>query len=59
VLEDWTPPYPGLCLYYPGNRLVPAGLKAFVEVLREVTQQTGGGTAAGGRPVKPCACDCA
>lgn len=38
VLEDWTPPYPGLCLYYPGNRLVPAGLKAFVEVLRETTR---------------------
>lgn len=34
VLEDWTPPYPGLCLYYPGNRLMPAGLKAFVEILR-------------------------
>lgn len=20
ILEEWTPPYPGLCLYYPGRR---------------------------------------
>jgi len=42
VLEDWTPAYPGLCLYYPGHRHVPAGLRAFVEVLREVTGKEAG-----------------
>jgi DNA-binding transcriptional LysR family regulator len=34
--EDWCPPIPGLFLYYPGHRHVPATLRAFIEVLREV-----------------------
>ncbi len=36
VLEAWCPPIPGLALYYPGHRHVPPGLRAFIEVLREV-----------------------
>ena len=36
VLDDWCPWIPGLCLYYPGHRHVPAGLKAFIEVLKEI-----------------------
>lgn len=35
VLEDWTPPAAGLFLYYPSRKLMPAGLRAFVEMLRD------------------------
>jgi DNA-binding transcriptional LysR family regulator len=31
VLAEWTPPFPGVCLYYPRQRLPSAGLKAFIE----------------------------
>jgi DNA-binding transcriptional LysR family regulator len=31
VLTDWTPSFPGLCLYYPRQRLPSAGLAAFIE----------------------------
>jgi DNA-binding transcriptional LysR family regulator len=36
VLEDWCPPIPGLFLYYPGHRHVPPGLRAFIDVLKDV-----------------------
>ena len=36
VLDEWCPRIPGLFLYYPGHRQVPPGLRAFIDVLREV-----------------------
>jgi DNA-binding transcriptional LysR family regulator len=35
VLEDWSPAYPGLCLYYPSRRNMPARLRAFIELIRQ------------------------
>lgn len=35
LLEDWSPPFDGLCLYYASWRQVPMPLKAFIAVLRE------------------------
>ena len=35
VLEDWCPAFPGFHLYYPSRRQVPAGLRAFIEMVRE------------------------
>ena len=36
VLGDWTPPYPGLCLYYPTHRHLAAAMRAFTEMIREL-----------------------
>jgi DNA-binding transcriptional LysR family regulator len=38
VLEDWTVSSGGLALYYPANRYAPAGLRAFVALIREVVK---------------------
>jgi DNA-binding transcriptional LysR family regulator len=40
VLEDWTPPFPGLRLYYPPHRQMTAGLRAFVDMLKEENRRT-------------------
>lgn len=46
VLEDWTPPFPGLRLYYPGHGHMIAGLRAFVDMLREERKSAAKGKAA-------------
>lgn len=34
LLGAWTPPYAGLCFYYPQARLTTAGMRALVDIVR-------------------------
>jgi len=43
VLEDSSPSFEGLYLYYPGHRQVPAALRALIDMIR---------TARGSAPVR-------
>ena len=38
VLESWWPSFSGPYLYYPGRRLLPAPLRAFVDFIRKEAQ---------------------
>jgi DNA-binding transcriptional LysR family regulator len=44
VLNRWMPSEPGLCLYYPGRRNIPASLRAFISVIREIEPPADDGT---------------
>lgn len=37
LLEPWCPPLPGLCLYFPANRHMPASLRALVDMIKART----------------------
>lgn len=52
VLDAWSPPLPGLCLYFPPHRHVSAGLRAFVALIRESDQARGAGISPRKRPTK-------
>jgi DNA-binding transcriptional LysR family regulator len=44
VLEPWWPRFSGPFLYYPGRRLVPAPLRAFVDFIRNDNAEAGANT---------------
>jgi DNA-binding transcriptional LysR family regulator len=48
ILKDWTPPFPGFYLYYPGRRQMPPALRAFVDFVtrhgRDLARRGGGKT---------------
>jgi DNA-binding transcriptional LysR family regulator len=35
LLPEWSPTFPGLCLYYPANRHQPAALRLFVAMIAD------------------------
>jgi DNA-binding transcriptional LysR family regulator len=43
VLPQWSPQLPPLRLYYPGHRNVPAGMRAFLALIRELYGSDGQG----------------
>ncbi|MNI13444.1 HTH-type transcriptional regulator DmlR [compost metagenome] len=43
VLADWTPPFAGVCLYYPRQKLPSAGLRAFIDHC-QIERRRGGGS---------------
>jgi len=41
VLEDWTLPFPGICLYYRDRRTAPARLRALIDLVHEIGVKSG------------------
>lgn len=40
VLEEWTPPFPGLCLYFSSRRHLPAAVRSFIDLARAMTRKS-------------------
>src|SRR6202030_2599241 len=47
VLEDWSPSFEGLFLYYPGHRRAPPALRVLIDMMR-----ASGGSARAARSLK-------
>jgi DNA-binding transcriptional LysR family regulator len=41
VLAGWTPSYGAFRLYYPSRKYVPTGLRAFIDLAREMAPRLG------------------
>ena len=42
VLENWSPAFEGLFLFYPGRRQVPAALRALIDMIRATRGSSAG-----------------
>lgn len=40
VLDEWTPSFPGLSLYFAGRRHIPVKLRALIDLIRESSGKT-------------------
>ncbi|EEE05474.1 LysR family transcriptional regulator [Burkholderia multivorans] len=40
LLPEWSPSFPGLCLYYPANRHLPTALRLFADTVRNWAEKT-------------------
>jgi len=39
LLKEWSPPFPGFYLYYPGRRQMPPALRAFIDFVGKETRR--------------------
>lgn len=44
VLAEWSPSFPGVCLYYPANRHPPTALRLFAQAVRDWANANAAGT---------------
>jgi DNA-binding transcriptional LysR family regulator len=40
VLEEWSPPYPGLSLYFAQRRHMPGRLRALIDLIKQMTDKS-------------------
>jgi DNA-binding transcriptional LysR family regulator len=53
VLAEWSPSFPGLCLYYPANRHPPTALRLFAQAVRDWSNASDHTRQPKGRRAKP------